>query len=83
MVDPRTALAAVLGVGLGLVLVAFPTAVIRVHTVGRLPDDRGGEYGQPSEPSRRWRLIVRAIGVVLIVGGLYFGVTAFGPLIGG
>lgn len=80
MADLRTVLAAVLGVGLGLVLVAFPATVIRVQTVGRLPDDRGGEYGQASEPPARWLLVVRGLGVVLIVAGLYFGGVATGVL---
>lgn len=72
MVDTRTVLAAVLGIGLGLVLVAFPAAVIQVQTVGRLPHDRGGEYGSAAEPPERWLLLVRGIGVVLVLAGLYF-----------
>jgi hypothetical protein len=75
MVDVRTLLAAVLGVGLGLVLVAAPDAVIRVQTAGRLPSDRGGTYGRDGGVPDRWRLFVRGIGMVLILGGLYFGWT--------
>jgi hypothetical protein len=62
MADLRTVLAAVLGIGLGLVLIAFPAAVIRVQTVGRLPHDRGSEYGQGSEPPERWLVVVRGVG---------------------
>lgn len=80
MADLRTVLAAVLGIGLGLLLVAFPAAIIRVQTVGRLPDDRGGEYGQAVEPPRRWLLVVRGVGIVLIVTGMYFGGVATGVL---
>jgi hypothetical protein len=69
--DVRTLLAAVLGVGLGLVLVAYPDAVVRAQTVGRLPDDRGGEYGVEAAPTR-WRRLVRLAGVLVVAAGLYF-----------
>jgi len=74
--DARSLLAAVLGVLLGVVLVAFPDAVIRVQLAGRLPHDRGGEYGADDELAARWRLVVRALGVLLVLAGLYFGLTA-------
>lgn len=73
--DIRTLLAAVLGVALGLVLLAFPSAVIRMHTAGRTPHDRRGEYGAESLPPTRWRRIVRGIGVAVLLLGIYFGVT--------
>jgi len=75
VVDVRTLLAAVLGVVLGVVLVAAPDAVIRVQTAGRLPSDRGGEYGTDSTVPTRWRRLVQGAGVVLVAGGLYFGYT--------
>ena len=78
MADLRTILAAVLGVGLGLVLLAFPAAVVRVQTVGRLPHDRGGGYGQAAEPPRSWILVVRGIGIALVLAGGYFGWTVVG-----
>lgn len=78
MADLRTALAAVLGVALGLVLLAYPSAVIRVQTVGRLPHDRGGEYGQHMEAPERWLWVVRGIGALLVLAGLFFGSTALG-----
>lgn len=80
MADLRTVLAAVLGIGLGLVLVAFPVAVIRVQTVGRLPDDRGDEYGRPASPPDSWRRVIQGIGVGLVVAGLYFGASVVGLL---
>lgn len=67
MVDFRTALAVVLGAGLGLVLIAFPELVIRVHTVGRVPNDRGGQYGDEAAAPDSWRRVVQAIGVVLVL----------------
>lgn len=73
--DLRTALAAVLGVGLGVVLLAYPEAVIRAQTAGRLPHDRGGEYGRDAEMPRRFRLLVRALGVGSILVGLYLGAS--------
>ena len=78
MADLRTILSAVLGVGLGVVLLAFPTAVVRVQTVGRLPDDRGGEYGQPVNVPDHWLWLVRVVGALLVASGLYFGATALG-----
>ena len=68
--DLRTGLAAVLGVGLGLVLLAYPDAVVRAQTAGRLPHDRGGEYGQDADLPRRWRLLVRALGLGAVAFGL-------------
>lgn len=71
MVDLRTALTVVLGAGLGLVLVAFPDLVIRAHTVGRAPHDRGGQYGEEGSAPDSWRRIVQAIGVVLVLIAVY------------
>lgn len=73
MVDVRTLAAAVLGIGLGIVLIAFPDIVIQVQTAGRVPHDRGGEYGQETPTADRWRWLVRTVGIGVLVGGLYFG----------
>jgi hypothetical protein len=74
MVDTTTALAAVLGVGLGLVMVAAPEFVVQAQTAGRLPQDRHGEYGEGGS-SERWTTLVRVLGVVVLLGGAYFGYT--------
>ncbi|WP_436907193.1 hypothetical protein [Halosimplex marinum] len=76
--DYRTLLAAVLGVGLGAVLIAAPEAIVRAHTVGRVPGDRGGEYGADSESDDRIRRLVQVVGAALILAGLYFGAVAAG-----
>jgi len=78
--DYRTILAAVLGVGLGIVLIVAPEVVVRAHTAGRVPGDRGGEYGSDAEPETHVRRLVQAIGVVAILAGLYFGATVFGAV---
>lgn len=75
MADLRTLIAAVLGVGLGALVIAYPEVVIRAQTTGRVPHDRGGEYGSASSVPDRWRLLVRALGVVVLLVGLYFGAT--------
>lgn len=75
-VDLRTLLAGVLGVGLGLLLVAAPEAVVRAHGVGRVPGPRRGEYGDDGESSGRVRLLVRVVGGLLVLAGLYFGYQA-------
>ncbi|WP_336002945.1 hypothetical protein [Halorientalis halophila] len=69
----RELLAAVLGVALGLGFLAFPGAVVRMYTAGRAPD-RHGEYGD-DEPPETWQWIARAVGVLLIAGGAWFGYT--------
>lgn len=69
--DLTTVLAALLGVGLGLVAIVAPEALVRVHTAGRLPTGRHGEYGADGVPER-WTQIVRLVGVALIGAGLYF-----------
>jgi len=72
--DLRTLLAAVLGVGLGLFFLAAPEAVVRIHTAGRRPPGRGGEYGEESAENR-WRRLVQVAGVAFVAAGLYFGAT--------
>jgi hypothetical protein len=78
MVAVRTLLAAVLGIGIGIVLIAYPETVIRVQTAGRVPSDRGGEYGSEAPVSDRWRRVVQLLGGVSVLLGLYFGAVAFG-----
>ena len=72
----RTALAALLGVGLGLLFLAYPEFVVRVQTAGRLPHDRGGDYGEGAEIPARWRRLVQLLGLVGIALGCYFAVQA-------
>ncbi|WP_415382685.1 hypothetical protein [Halosimplex sp. TS25] len=78
--DYRTLAAAVLGIGLGVVLVAAPEAVVRAHTTGRVPGERGGEYGTDGEPEGKIRRLVQVVGAALIAAGGYFGVVAAGVL---
>mgnify|MGYP000668613014 FL=1 len=77
MADLRTLLAAVLGLLLGVVCLVAPGAVVRVQTAGRRPTGRDGEYGTDAVPNR-WRRLVQAIGVGLVVAGAYFGYVALG-----
>ena len=76
MPDLRTTLALVLGVGLGLVLLAFPEVVVRAHTVGRVPHDRSGEYGEDSSLPSLWRRAVQGIGIVLVLVAIYIWVSS-------
>ena len=87
MVDVRTLAAAVLGVALGVVCLVAPGTIVRVQTAGRLPQDRYGRYGEDGTAGgdgageadgglpTRWIRLVQAVGVVLVVGGAYFGWT--------
>lgn len=74
--DPRTVLAGVLGVVLGLFFVAAPEAIVQIHTAGRRPPGRDGEYGDESVAGR-WRRLVQVVGIALVAVGLYFGASAF------
>jgi hypothetical protein len=76
----RRLLAAVLGIGLGAVLIAEHEAVVRVHTTGRVPGGRGGEYGSDGAPDDRIRRLVQVVGAVLALAGLYFGAVAVGAV---
>ena len=86
MVDVRTLAAAVLGVALGVVCLVAPGTIVQVQTAGRLPDGRYGRYGEDGASGdgddetdggipTRWLRLVQAVGVVLVVGGAYFGWT--------
>lgn len=74
----RQGLAAVLALGLGAVLIVHPAALVRVHTLGRVPGDRGGSYGQDKPVPDRWQHAIRALGVLCIGFGLYFGYQFLG-----
>jgi hypothetical protein len=86
MVDVRTLAAAVLGVALGVVCLIAPGTIVRIHTAGRLPQDRYGRYGEDGGSGgdgdeadgglpTRWIRLVQAVGVVLVIGGAYFAWT--------
>jgi hypothetical protein len=76
--DLRTLLAAGLGVLLGLLCLLAPEAIVRVHLAGRTRPDRHGEYGDDSVGSARLLWLVRAVGAVVLLGGVYFGAVAAG-----
>jgi hypothetical protein len=76
MAAVRTLLAAVLGIGIGILLIAYSETVIRVQTAGRIPSDRNGEYGSEVPISDRWRRVVQFFGGTSLVLGLYFAVNA-------
>lgn len=76
MAGLRELLAAVLGIALGVVFVVFPSFVVQVHTLGRGRRDRHGEWGSGEVPPK-WLWLVRAVGVLAVLAGAYFGYTAF------
>lgn len=76
MADLRTLLAAGLGLLLGAIFLLAPGAVVRVHTVGRRPHDRSGEYGNDAAAPARFLLLVRTVGVGCLLAGGYFGYVA-------
>ncbi|WP_255151396.1 hypothetical protein [Halorarius halobius] len=73
--DYRTLAAAVLGVALGALLVAYPEGVVRAQMAGRFPTDRRGEYGEDGDGPRWLTTAVRLAGVACIAAGGYFGWT--------
>lgn len=68
----REALAAVLGVGMGLMFVVYPGLVLRVQTAGTRPDRQPGPGGQTRDLGGMWYWLIRGVGVVMLVGGMYF-----------
>jgi hypothetical protein len=74
----RELVAAALGVGLGLLLVVYPDAMIRSFLAGRSPQGRHGEYGTEGLPDEKWRWLVRGLGAVVVLAGLAFGTIGFG-----
>jgi len=73
----RELLAAVLSIGLGVFFIAFPEAIIQIHTAGRYPNGRHGEYGTDGDSSRKWQLVVRGVGVLAIVVGLWIAAQQY------
>ena len=72
----REALAALLGIALGLFFLGAPQAVLRIQTVGRRPHGRG-EYGSDGGFSGHWTFLIRAIGVLSIAIGGWIGAQQF------
>lgn len=77
MAGIRELLAVVLGVALGVFLVAFPQVFLRIQLLGRLPRDRGGRYGDQSGDAGRWLWLIRALGVLCLVVAGYLAVQQF------
>jgi hypothetical protein len=67
----RVALAAVLGIAVGALMVAFPEVVIRVQTAGSRPDRQPGPAGE-GNVGGLWTNAIRVIGALFLLGGLYF-----------
>lgn len=70
MVGLRELLAIALSIGLGLFLIGFPGAFLRLQMVGRGPRDPG-QYGQDWNPPVRYARVVRAFGAAAVAVGLY------------
>lgn len=70
MYGVRELLAVALSVGLGLFLIGYPGAFLRLQMVGRGPRDPG-QYGQDYDPPTRYARVVRAFGAAAVTVGLY------------
>jgi len=67
----RDLLAVVLGVLLGLVMIAYPQLIVQVHTVGRRPRTPGP--AGPDETDAKWLWLVRLLGVACLGVGAVVG----------
>lgn len=74
MAGLRELLAVVLGAALGVLLLVYPRAFIRVQTLGRVPHDRHGEYGS-DDPPARWTRVVQLLGVACLLAAGYVALT--------
>lgn len=77
MWELREALSAILGVAVGLVFVAYPGIVLRVQTAGTRPDRQPGPDGETHLDGGVWYWMICALGVVFLLGGVYFAVRPF------
>lgn len=69
----REALAAVLGVGFGLFVLAYPNLLLRAWSMHR-PDRQPGPTGQTATDAGVLVWVIRAVGVFFVLGGLFFAV---------
>jgi len=76
MVGLRELLTVVLGAALGVLLVAYPQVFVRIQTLGRMPHDTRGRYGEDAE-NPLWVRIVQLVGVACIVAALYVATQSF------
>lgn len=72
MWETREALSAVLGIAVGLVFIAYPGLIIRVQTAGTRPDRQPGPDGDSPSEGGLWFWMIRGLGAVFLLGGLYF-----------
>lgn len=77
MAGLRQVLAVGLGLVLGVLCVAFPQAVIRLQTAGRVQGSRRGPYGEDGEFPATWTWVVRALGVACLAVAGYVAVRGF------
>lgn len=73
----REALAAILGVGVGLFFIAYPEVVIRVQTAGTRPDRQPGPTGEAPSSGGMWTWLIRGMGILFVLGGAYFALRPF------
>lgn len=74
MADPglTEALAAILGVAFGALMVAYPGVVLAVQTAGTRPDRQPGPNGEAPGDGGVMETLVRVVGVGFVLAGLYF-----------
>jgi hypothetical protein len=74
MTDPglTEALAAILGVGFGALMVAYPGVVLAVQTGGTRPDRQPGPGGDAPTGNGLWETLVRVVGIGFVLAGFYF-----------
>jgi hypothetical protein len=69
----RPLITGVLGIGLGMICLLSPETIYRIHTAGRLPHDRHGDYGSGGASNTNWLWVIRGFGIVIALTGGYIG----------
>ncbi|MFB6185355.1 MAG: hypothetical protein ABEI86_00605 [Halobacteriaceae archaeon] len=73
----REGVTIVLGIIVGALLVFYPAKMATLHLVGRGPTGRRGPYGEDNALSNRWKRVIQAIGIIVLLISVFFILQPF------